>query len=78
MEELQRRNALQYLLMVYLDEERWAKMPEETRADGRRSNGGSEPVQNSESRPSPEEPSCLLNSRDRPTGGEASVELRRR
>ncbi len=51
MEDLQRRNAMQYMLMVYLDGGRWAKMAEETRAGGRRAKGGPYPRQSLESRP---------------------------
>lgn len=29
MEDLERRNVMQYMLLVYLDERRWAKVPEE-------------------------------------------------
>ena len=30
MEDLEWRNAMQFMLLVYLDEKRWAKIPEET------------------------------------------------
>jgi len=51
MEDMERKNAMQYVLMVYLDEKRWAKMPEETRTSECRSKRRSYPPQSSESRP---------------------------
>jgi hypothetical protein len=47
-EDLERRNAVQYLLMVYLDAKPWAKMPEEMRTSERRSKRHSYPPQSLE------------------------------
>jgi hypothetical protein len=50
MEDMERRNVMQYMLMVYLDEKRWAKMPEEMRTSGPGSKRRSYPLQSWESR----------------------------
>jgi hypothetical protein len=50
-EDMERRNAVQYLLMVYLGAKQWAKMPGEMRTSARRSKGHSYPPQRLEPHP---------------------------
>jgi hypothetical protein len=50
-EDMERRNAVQYLLMVYLEAKRWAKMPEEMRKSARRSKEHSYPPKSFEPHP---------------------------
>jgi len=51
MEDMERTNAMQYMLMVYLDANRWAKAPEGMRKGRHHPKRHPYPLQRSESRP---------------------------